>query len=475
MNKSINEVIRTVPCQGESFSRFDTEFDSAQERLQTQQFAHKGITDDKENFIHQKELTSEELQRLKQINDSYCQVIVGGKHQVVSTKPCPIEGTRLQFVSLKEFNNNFLHESKIAKKFAGESWVEWSGKNYKPDGLGFYPKLAQCPDSVYNLFPGFAGTSQQGDVTPALTHIEKVLCAGDSKAAHYVLDWLAHIFQKPEEKCTVAILLKSVEGTGKGTLFRFIEPILGQLAVQTNGGYQITGRFNSVMANRLLVFADEVDFTDSRTADKLKGLISEPRVSLERKGIDPVQLPNLVRFIFASNHTNVIRAGTRERRFVVLDPDSQFAQDKFYFDNLYRWIEGDGPNYFYHFLLNRDIRHFDPNRAPVTSALIEEKLASLSPYQAFIYEQLCRDRLFNGEVRLKPADIVQKCRNWCEDNHMPLSTQSINSGIGRLFKQLGIPKQGRSGRNDYYELPNIEDCKRRFAAMLGHLPEQIFD
>ncbi|MFI3135943.1 MAG: hypothetical protein QX197_04120, partial [Methylococcaceae bacterium] len=58
-----------------------------------------------------------------------------------------------------------------------------------------------------------------------------------------------------------AIVLKSVEGTGKGAMVEPLLMILGTHGNKTNGSYSLAGRFNGIVANRLLIFADEVDLT----------------------------------------------------------------------------------------------------------------------------------------------------------------------------------------------------------------------
>ena len=97
-------------------------------------------------------------------------------------------------------------------------------------------------------------------------------------------------------------------------MFRPLKAILGAHAVQVNGYRQIAGRFNATVANKLLVFGDEVELTSQVVADRLKGMISEQTINLERKGIDPEPMPNYTRFIFASNSEHMIQAGSRERR-----------------------------------------------------------------------------------------------------------------------------------------------------------------
>jgi len=425
--------------------------------------------------INGKTLSDEDLTTLVNLNKKYTHVTVGGKHKVVSMKPCPVDGKSLHLESLSEFKSYFLHETKVNGLNVGEAWLSWQGKVFKPDGISFFPKVALCPKSIYNLFEGFPLTAKQGDVAPFIHHINEVICNDDLIASKFVIDFLAHMLQKPNEKPSVAIVMKSVEGTGKGTMFEPLKQILGAYAVQVNGAYQLTGRFNSVVANKLLVFADEVDLTDVRTADKLKGLISEPRLSLERKGIDPIQVPNLCRFIFASNHETVIKAGNRERRYLVLEPSSKYAQDTAYFNQLWQWINANGASYLYDYLLNVDLTHFDPRKAPITKALLEEKLANLSPYQEFIMSELSQQSPFDGVCRIETQKMTDKCRQWLEANNYSESVPKIRSAIGKLLSRMGIASLGRSGRDAFYELPDVSTFREKFSLLLGHTADVIFD
>jgi putative DNA primase/helicase len=425
--------------------------------------------------INGKELSDDDLTKLVNLNKKYAHVTVGGKHKVVSTKPCPVDGKSLHLESLSEFKSYFLHEDKINGLNVGEAWLSWQGKVFKPDGISFFPKVDLCPMSIYNLFDGFPLTAQKGDVTPFINHINEVICNKDIVAGQFVIGFLAHMLQKPNEKPSVAIVMKSVEGTGKGTMFEPLKKILGAYAVQVNGAYQLTGRFNSVVANKLLVFADEVDLTDGRTADKLKGLISEPRLSLERKGIDPIQVPNLCRFIFASNHETVIKAGNRERRYLVLEPSSKFAQNTVYFNQLWQWIKANGAHYLYEYLLNYDLTNFDPRRAPITKALLEEKLANLSPYQEFLMSELNQERPFDGMIRMQTKQMTDKCRQWLETNNYNESIPKIRSALGKLMSRIGIESIGRSGRDAFYTLPEASIFKDKFSHLLGHCADEIFN
>lgn len=421
-------------------------------------------------------ITNEDVELLDEVNKTYTHVYAFGDHHVVSMRPNPVTGETHCFQTLNSFRNNFLDHGRVAARRLGEAWLNWPGHSKLLGGVGFYPNPENCPREVYNLYTGLSVEAVAGDVTPYLEHLEKVICAGDSETYQYLIGWLAHLFQKPEEKPSVAIVMKSIEGTGKGSMVRPLLEILGMYAIQVNGSGQIAGRFNSTIANKLFVFVDEADLTDGRTAEKLKAIISEETVNLERKGKDPEIMPNYARFIFASNRDRVINAGLRERRYLVLEPDIIYAQNKGYFDRLHQWINDNGAQKLLAWLLSYDLAHFDPRRAPVTAALVEEKLASMPPVYQFIYSELWSQQPFKSQNRIYATELVDSFMLWSETNGENVKPPAARSTVGRIMRTLGIQVAGRSDRGNgrYYDLPVIDEIKASFAAILGEKTEKLF-
>jgi hypothetical protein len=70
-------------------------------------------------------------------------------------------------------------------------------------------------DNVFNLFTGFAQKYDTEFVVDAAAyqlitdHIYNIWCKKDEAVYNYVMNWLAHLVQKPNVKISTAILLKS--------------------------------------------------------------------------------------------------------------------------------------------------------------------------------------------------------------------------------------------------------------------------
>lgn len=424
--------------------------------------------------IKGKSVSEKDYQLLKQMNAQFAQVVMGGRHQIASTALDSCNNETHEFESLSEFKNRFLHTKTIAGLNRGDAWLRWSDKRLYLGGLAFCPDTSKCPPNKFNLFRGYAIAPMAGDVDPFLQHVRDVICAGDEKVYRYVMQFFAHMLQKPDEKPSVAIVMKSIEGTGKGAVVQPFNQMFGEYAVQTNGASLVTGRFNAIIANKMLIFADEVDLTNAKCADSLKAVISESTVLIERKGIDSVPVSSFSRFIFASNMETVLKAGTRERRYLVLEPSPAYAQDTDYFKRYFSWLHQNGAAYLMHYLLNLDISDFNPRKAPATQALLDEKLASLEMPLAFMYSELSKERPFNGLLRPEPGDILEMYSQYVENNGQRSSPAAMRSSIGKMLRSIGVVSVGRSDRGQYYDLSDIPSVRNGFARRLGHTPEQLF-
>lgn len=414
-------------------------------------------------------LSPEEVTMLEGINQEFTHVTIGGKHKVVSLKPSQAGGVTHVFEDLSQFQHYFHHLPRVAKKLAGTAWQSWQGKNYKPGGVGFYPVSEKCPADVFNLFGGLALDPVDGDCTPYLEHLQQVICAGNEEAYRYLIQWMAHLIQKPDDKPAVAIVMKSVPGTGKGTTVKPLLQILGQYAAHINGAGHIAGRFNATLANKLLVFADEVTVRTQAEGERLKAIISEETFNLERKGIDAEAMPNFARLIFASNSTQVLQAGIRERRYLVLEPSPEKAQRREYFNALHGWLENGGPEKLLGYLQKVDISTFDPQRAPQTDALREEILHGLSGIELFLYGELIKVPPFNGEVRIFASEMIERFMAWSQERGENIKDPAARSQVGKALSHLGLQKNGRSdrGKGIFYDLPDTEALQQAFARLVG--------
>ena len=176
-------------------------------------------------------------------------------------------------------------------------------------------------------------------IKPLLRHIFDVWCAEDDIAYQYVIKWLAHAVLKPWIKMGVALVLVGAEGVGKSKIVEALGQIYGKHYIHVTDMEDLLGKFNSHLADKLFVFADEaVPGNCKSLSGKLKGLLTEPSLRCEHKGFDTFYVDNYSNFIFASNNDHAIQAGESSRRFMCLSCTSKYRCNYDHFKELDRCL-----------------------------------------------------------------------------------------------------------------------------------------
>ena len=267
---------------------------------------------------------------------------------------------------------------------AGKFWLEhpmrrqYAGVSFVPNGP------AILPGNIKNLWLGFPVEAKEGDCSLVLKHIREVLASGDEKSTNYILNYLAWTVQNPDKQAEVALIFQGSEGTGKGLIGRLMMDMFGSAGLQISVSRHLVGNFNAHLDGIVFLFADEAFWAGDKAArGTLFGLITEPYLTLERKGIDAKQVSNMLHIMMASNEEWVVPANYDSRRFAVFAVSSKYKQNSCYFTPLYEQINNGGREAFLHVLLNRDISDFHPRQIIKTAAFKEQVIRSLDPKQAF--------------------------------------------------------------------------------------------
>lgn len=355
-------------------------------------------------------------------------------------------------------------------------WLDSPDSVSSKYGITFYPVLERFYKGKLNSYMGLGcePMNYHNDdlgIKLYLNHIKKIICAGNNEHYEYVLNWMAHLIQKPWEKPEVAIVLKAGQGTGKGSFVNPIGKIIGAHYLYANTADQVVGKFNSQLENKILVFADEFFAGHKSATDQLKTKITEPIGSIERKGQDRIAVPCYSRIVMASNHENIIRIEKDERRYLFLAVDESEKQNSAYFDPLKDEVnKEDFPSKLLQYLLDRDITSFSPRAVPKTKALTEQKIDNLEPLDRWIYNVLL-DGCFTKDsaflVRSPSEYYHAHASNWIEKNKLNIFGD-IPRKVGKLLTALGaktsqIRDQKTGKRPRWTELPDLDTMRSNFS------------
>ncbi|PZP83383.1 MAG: hypothetical protein DI582_11080, partial [Azospirillum brasilense] len=97
-----------------------------------------------------------------------------------------------------------------------EAWIMNDDRRKYPQGIVFRPDGDVA--GAYNLFQGWPLRSAEGDCPLILRHIREVICNNDPIIFKALMQYLAHMIQRPAEKPRYCLIIGGKKGTGKDTL-----------------------------------------------------------------------------------------------------------------------------------------------------------------------------------------------------------------------------------------------------------------
>lgn len=245
----------------------------------------------------------------------------------------------------------------------------------------------------YNLWKGFPVEPKSGNVMPFINFL---YAAVGKEEGDHILDFFAHMIQKPEEKPRFCLVFKGAKGTGKNTIEEALgrDMLYGANYYRTSQTEQFFGKFNFHVAQNILSVLQELKWDSSKNHDSIiKDMITETSRSIEQKYMDQVMLDNFSRIIITTNELWAVPASSKdERRYCVISfPDEKTELLEKKIQAYYAW-KNENPitakQALMYFLLHRDLSAFSIDKAPQTRGLIEQLSYSLSGIDKFIYNAL---------------------------------------------------------------------------------------
>jgi hypothetical protein len=342
-------------------------------------------------------------------------------------------------------------------------------------------------NKIYGLFRGWPYTPKGGKCDQFLNFIREIICANNEEHYNWLLDWLAHIFQRPtaKDEISTCIVLRGKKRLGKSFFTRKIMELVGydpenpntSFALKINSKQQLTGRFNYHLGWKLLVTAEELQW-DGKGEGILRDLIDAPTLTVEPKGRDLFSMPNLMRLIIISNEEWVVPASQDESRFFILDISEKRKEDINFFAGLqHAWESGEREAFLHFLLVERDIKS-NLRSAPKTKAFYDQVWASLKPHELWLLESLWDGRFeYEGQFEGKTMKLSKK---WPDNQPLQITVSEFyksylyfmqtrklerdlvpKNKIKKLIeKSLGLKIEARSnGQTRFYVMPDAIAAK----------------
>lgn len=296
-----------------------------------------------------------------------------------------------------------------------------------------------------------------GNIDPILNHFEYLIPEDYERGI--ILDFIAHLVQRPGEKIRWMPVIKGGKGIGKTIIAEtIIMPIIGFTNFGKVSNEVIRSDFNAWQLDKQLVVFEELDIGDNykekeRLTDSLKSFITDNILTAHRKGLDPYDTINKANALGFTNKEDAIIISMDERRFCMIRTNVKPKPDRYY-AKLAKFVENNLPA-VYHFFLERDLSNFTPLRAPETSYTKEVKALSMSWPGSIINEWIHNDdhpiyqarcATFKTIVDTIYAESTGRYKAVAEDLQSPGSAQSRK--LHHTLHSLGFVKyENRSTRD----------------------------
>jgi hypothetical protein len=159
------------------------------------------------------------------------------------------------------------------------------------------------------------------------------LVGSEEKSFNYLINFLAHLIQKPNERVPICIIFKSKQGIGKNLTFDTIGSLIGKHHYITSSNPKdFFGDYAEGFYRKLLVNMNECEGKDTFDFEgKIKSFITEDSITLNPKFVRQTTISNFARAIIFTNKPNPIPIDVRskDRRFVVFQSTEEYLKPKY--------------------------------------------------------------------------------------------------------------------------------------------------
>jgi len=304
-------------------------------------------------------------------------------------------------------------------------------------GFTFVP--GECSSDYYNLWKGFSASSITADLNPkGLERFLEVLknCTNPNDTAgpieDYVLMWIAHIFQHPEERPGTSVIFKGEQGAGKDMIGEFIGNKLIGVGFRnvTDAQAELFGPHSHVLEGTLLVKIEEANGSLNRKeSDRLKAVITQTTATINPKGLTAYTVPCYSRILMTTNNETPVRMEAGCRRYCVCYGGSAHKGDTAYWTETAKLFEDPGTaravyEYLMSYTSTQNIRAIPRDEDD------KELMDTERPIAQHFLIHLGRT-MTEDSVDISNDELYQMFREFCKEQgfEKPLTS----SGFGRMM------------------------------------------
>ena len=275
------------------------------------------------------------------------------------------------------------------------------------------------------------------------------------------------MIQYPHIK-TIMPTFISGEGSGKGTLFKLFEKMLGNEKVfeTTNPSRDVWGDFNGMMCNCFLVNLNELSKKDTMEAEgKIKGLITDNTLAINQKGIPQYKIKSYHRFITTTNKEEPINSSNGDRRNLIIRSSDEKKGDYIYFDTMHKYLEDNDVirTCYDYFKGIEGMDKFKDISIPQTEYQTNLKELSKSPIEQWL-ESFTREHMNDDKecIELLGTEIYELFKHWSNLNGIKYDINAVKLGVKLINMKIKGVSKGRHTMKGDTKFFNINELKTTF-------------
>lgn len=306
----------------------------------------------------------------------------------------------------------------------------------------FKPHHYRLKPFEFNTYTGFKSENQktgydQHIISEITGFIKEVICNNNQVCYNYIISWLSNIVQKPYKKTGVAVFLHSLDqGTGKGSFGYWLKNYVfgNHISVGISGLNKLVQKHNTIIDKKLLCLVDELpsnsgDFHSH--FDMMKHLITDPECTIEPKGVDPYEIPNMCNFLMMSNNMLSLKIERGDRRYCCIEVGTQRKGDERFWDYLHADILTEETAYdFYNYLNSLNLNDLVSLRKIPDTNLRKRMINNSKPSHVKFFDTIKNTDIIIPEklyinsfvykeelisTAIKPKDLYRLYENFCRE------------------------------------------------------------
>ena len=291
----------------------------------------------------------------------------------------------------------------------------------------------------------------------------------------YQMSWLAQIIKMPEKKTEVCMVLQGGQGLGKTLPCDILlkNAFGDNIGVTASGLGSLTQRFNGSTLGKIFCNVNELSVVGekdsfSATFDKMKSLITDRKLQVEKTGLEHIVIDNCFNIIATTNHVHTTKVEADDRRYACFQVASTYKQNTDYFSNFLDVLDNDhaGDHIFSYFLNYPDEEMVNLRKIPMTCMkqdLIDNCTTNVERFIDEMNDEFPESDLYDwlGKDDVKAiscSNFYEFYKMWCLSNgEKSWSNKAVGNELKnkKLYTNIG---QNRNGgvKKKHYIFPPID-------------------